>query len=68
MAAGREANGRDGEWAMGRMGRWGEWGDAVMIGSCVPEGQLIVAWHEVPGIMADYDPSRRDGMIGGFYA
>ena len=23
----------------------------------------MVAWHEVPGIAADYDPSRRDGMI-----
>jgi hypothetical protein len=24
---------------------------------------MTVAWHEVPGIAADYDPSRRDGMI-----
>jgi hypothetical protein len=23
----------------------------------------MVAWHEVPGIAADYDPSRRDGVI-----
>jgi hypothetical protein len=23
----------------------------------------MVAWHEVPGIAADCDPSRRDGMI-----
>ena len=23
----------------------------------------MVAWHEVPGMAADYDPSRRDGMI-----